>query len=57
MVIDQARKGGFRLRTIDEFAVNQEKEKAADMESISGSDRISPSVDKKADEEFVEAVR
>ena len=56
MVIDQARKGGFRFRTMDEFAVNQEKERTADAESVSDSDRISPSVDKKA-EEFVEVVQ
>ena len=57
MVLSQARTGGFRFRTIDEIAVNQEKEKAADVESISESDRISPSVDKKAEEECVEVVR
>lgn len=57
MVIDQSRKGGFRFRTVDEIAENQEREKAADTESISESDRISPSVDKKAEEEFVEVVR
>lgn len=56
MVIDQSRKGGFRLRTVDEFAPNQDK-KAADAESISDSDHKSPSVDKKVEEEFVEVVR
>ena len=57
MVIDQARKGGFRLRTIDEIAVS--KEKKADVESISDGERKPSSDldDKKGEEEFVEVVR
>ena len=57
MVIDQTRKGGFRLRTIDEIAVS--KEKKADVESISDGERKPSSDldDKKGEEEFVEVVR
>ncbi|KAH9839496.1 MFS general substrate transporter [Rhodofomes roseus] len=56
MVLDQTRKGGFRLRTIDEIQTT--KEKRVDVESISDAGRKSPSeLDKKAEEEFVEVIR
>ena len=49
MVIDQARKGGFRFRTIDEIAENRAHTEPARRESDS-------ELDKKGSQEFVENV-
>ena len=54
IVIDQARKGGFRLRTIDEFA---EAEIMPAPTPSYDAERGTPSdLEKKRSEEFVEAV-
>ncbi len=51
MVVAQARKGGFRLRAIDEIADMREHSRPAGDKKESDSD-----LDKKGSQEFVEAV-
>lgn len=50
IVIDQSRKGGFRLRTVDEI---EQKRAQIEKEKIAGSDT---DLDKKASAEYVESV-
>ena len=50
MVISQARKGGFRLRAIDEIADIREHRPAGDKKETDSD------LDKKGSQEFVEAV-
>ena len=55
MVIDQARKGGFRFRTIDEIAEHHVTEKGEEPRPPARRETESD-LDKKTSEEFVEAV-
>lgn len=54
MVVDQARKGGFRLRTVDEIEENRAH--LADAEAPSPIKRTSSDIDKKGSAEYVETI-
>ena len=54
MVVDQARKGGFRLRTVDEIEENRAH--LTDAEVPSSIKRTSSDIDKKGSAEYVETI-